>query len=215
MALCLQRVVGATDPLSFEHIVSAIEQGPVTYQALRRLDGASASLKESAWLEAFTEYTAASGFEYRILAAGGSARIMNRGLKAVLEAERENAVEWRKSALTRENYDFALQGESPDGLVQVKLTPRRRDPKLVDGVAWVSPVTGQLVRVEGRLSKSPSFWVRWVNVTRSYIRIRGAAMPSAVESTADIRVAGLSTFSMTYRYAMVDGQRITPPKLAF
>ncbi len=33
-------------------------------------------------------------------------------------------------------------------------------------------------------------------------------MPVAIESTADVRIAGMSTFSMTYDYNMVDGQAV-------
>jgi len=50
--------------------------------------------------------------------------------------------------------------------------------------------------------------VRWVDVSRSYSPMAGAMMPVVVESTADVRIAGVSTFSMTYEYDMVDGQAI-------
>jgi hypothetical protein len=50
--------------------------------------------------------------------------------------------------------------------------------------------------------------VRWVNVSRSYAPVAGAMMPVAVESTADVRIAGMSTFSMTYEYQTVDGQAV-------
>jgi hypothetical protein len=33
-------------------------------------------------------------------------------------------------------------------------------------------------------------------------------MPVAVESTADVRIAGTSMFSMTYDYQMVNGQAV-------
>ena len=33
-------------------------------------------------------------------------------------------------------------------------------------------------------------------------------MPVAIESTADVRIAGMSTFSMAYDYQMVDGRRV-------
>jgi hypothetical protein len=84
----------------------------------------------------------------------------------------------------------------------------------VFGAAILTATSGDLVRVEGRLSKSPSFWVRWVNVSSTYSPIGGAMMPVAIESTADVRIAGESTFSMTYDYHMVDGQAVnTSPKL--
>ncbi len=93
-------------------------------------------------------------------------------------------------------------------MLKMQLTPRRRDSRLVLGSALLTAKSGNLVRVEGRLSKSPSFWVRWVNVSRSYSPIGGSMMPVAVESTADVRIAGMSTFSMTYDYQMVDGQAV-------
>ena len=93
---------------------------------------------------------------------------------------------------------------------------QRRDPRLVLGSALVTATSGNLVRVDGRLSKSPSIWVRWVDVSRSYAPIAGAMMPVAIESTADVRIAGMSTFSMTYDYNMVDGQAVNdspePPR---
>jgi len=90
------------------------------------------------------------------------------------------------------------------------LSPRRRDSRLIDGAALLTAPAGNLVRVEGRLSKSPSFWVRWANVSRSYAPIAGSMMPIAVESTADVRIAGLSTFTMTYDYQMVNDLPVAP-----
>jgi hypothetical protein len=192
-----------------ERFINDIEKDPIPYQAVRRLEASSTKLNESAWMEAFTEYTRERGFQYRVLAQGGSERILNRALKAVLVSEKENIGEWRKGALTRENYDMIFESRTADGLLKVQLNPRRRDSRLLDGVAWLASQTGALVRLEGRLSKSPSFWVRWVSVTRKYAPIHGTMMPTAVESTADVKIAGMSTFTMVYRYAAVDGQTVS------
>src|ERR1051325_6723330 len=184
---------------------------PIAYQATRRLEAASSKLNESAWLDVFTEYDDAGGFRYRVLGEGGSNRIRNRVLLPVLEAEKHSSAsdEWLKAALNRDNYDFNLDGHTPDGMIKVQLNPRRRDVRLVDGAAWLSE-SEQLVWLQGRLSKSPSFWVRWVDVTRQYTRLRDSIVPVAVESVVDVRLAGVSTFSMRYDYAMVNGQKVAP-----
>lgn len=214
LVVSTQRIAGApaeglrAEFAAMERFIDHIEKDPVPYQAVRRLEASSSKLNESAWMEAFTEYSRENGFSYRVLSQGGSERIRNRALKGVLEAERESTARWREGALTRDNYEFDLDSRTPDGLIKVQLNPRRRDSRLLDGAAWLSPQTGQLVRLEGRLSKSPSLWVRWVAVTRRYIPVAGTMMPGAMESTADVRVAGLSTLSMTYKYAMVDGHQI-------
>ena len=167
-------------------------------------------------MEAVTEYDAVSGLTFSIVAQGGSERIRRRVLKAVLEAEQENSApaEWRKGNLSRANYDFDFGGLAGDGMLKMQLKPRRQDSRLVLGSALLTAQSGSLVRVEGRLSKSPSFWVRWVNVSRSYSPFGGSMMPVAMESTADVRIAGMSTFSMTYDYQMVDGQAVnTAPRM--
>jgi len=225
--LSVQGLAGAPAPavpaspseyVAVEKFLSGLEKSPVAYQARRRLEASSLKLKESAWMEVETQYDPAVGLTYSIVAQGGSERIRKRVLYAVLEAEQENSthVEWRKGNLSRASYASDVGGHAGDGMLKMQLTPRRRDPRLVVGSALVTAKSGNLVRVEGRLSKSPSFWVRWVDVSRSYSLVGGAMMPVAIESTADVRIAGMSTFSMTYDYQMVNGQAInaTPKVLA-
>ena len=219
IGLSVQGLAGAPAPAvpasaseygAVERFLADLEKPPVAYQARRRLDASSAKLKESAWLEAVTEYDPAVGLTYSIVAEGGSERIRRRVLNAVLETERENSTgtEWRKANLSRANYAFDFGGDAGNGMLKMQLTPRRRDTRLVLGSALLTARSGDLVRVEGRLSKSPSFWVRWVEVSRSYAPVGGSMMPVAVESTADVRIAGMSTFSMSYDYQMVDGQAV-------
>jgi hypothetical protein len=193
-----------------ERFLEATEKPPVAYHARRRLEASSLKLNESAWLEAVTSYDPARGFTYSIVAQGGSERIRGRVLKAVLAGEQENSTqaEWRKTNLSRANYEFDFGGHAGNGMLKMQLTPRRRDSRLVLGSALVTATSGNLVRVEGRLSKSPSMWVKWVNISRTYSPIAGAMMPVAIESTADVRIAGMSTFAMTYDYQMVDGQAV-------
>jgi hypothetical protein len=217
--LTSQRLAGAPQPavpasssdyVAVERFLAEIEKPPVAYQARRRLEASSAKLKESAWMEALTSYHPAAGLNYTIVAQGGSERIRHRVLKAVLETEQENSTHeaWRKANLSRANYELDFGGYAGDGMLKMQLTPRRRDPRLVLGSALLTASSGNLVRVEGRLSKSPSLWVKWVNISRTYSPIAGAMMPVAIESTADVRIAGMSTFAMTYDYEMVDGQAV-------
>jgi hypothetical protein len=193
-----------------ERFLAQLERPPVAYQARRRLEASSIKLHESAWMEAVTEFDPAGGFQYSIVGQGGSERIVNRVLKKVLETERENAAteEWRKGNLSHANYMFDFGGHAGTGMLRMRLTPRRRDSRLVAGSALLKATSGDLVRVEGRLSKSPSFWVRWVDVSSSYAPVGGAMMPVAIESTADVRIAGMSTFQMTYQYQTVDGRTV-------
>jgi hypothetical protein len=202
--------------VAIERFLSDLEKPPVAYHARRRMEASSSKLNESAWMEAITTYTPGAGFSYDIIAQGGSERIRNRVLSKVLEGEKENSTprEWSRSVLSRDNYDFNLSGRTAEGLVKVQLSPRRRDSRLIDGIAVLAPHSGDLMKVEGRLAKSPSFWVRWAEVSRRYTVLGGAVMPVSIQSTADVRIAGVSKFEMTYEYQTVDGQAIAAsPKI--
>jgi hypothetical protein len=86
----------------------------------------------------------------------------------------------------------------------VSLRPRRKDRSLIDGRMFLTTVNGDLVRVEGRLARSPSFWLTRVNVVRSYRRIDGVVMPVSLETKARLRLLGSSSLRMTYRYSHID-----------
>ena len=76
---------------------------------------------------------------------------------------------------------------------------------LIDGAMTLARDSGELLSIEGRLVKSPSFWTRQVHVTRRYARIAGIRVPVAMESRAKVLVMGASTFDMSYRYLSING----------
>jgi hypothetical protein len=93
----------------------------------------------------------------------------------------------------------------------VTVKPRRKDLLLVDGWIFLRPENGDLVRIEGQLSKSPSFWTRGVHVVRHYERIAGVRLPVALETASNVRIAGKSTFKMRWEYESVNSNRIGHP----
>ena len=135
---------------------------------------------------------------------GGDEGIRKRVLRKVLESEAEMSApaSAAQAALTPANYSM-----TEDASGAVRLTPRRRDVALVDGVARFDP-RGSLVSVEGRLAKSPSFWVRSVDVRRTYQSIAGYTLPVHVTSVADVKLAGRCEFSMWIDYRDVDGRAV-------
>ena len=65
-----------------------------------------------------------------------------------------------------------------------------------------------MLQVEGTLVKRPSFWTRRVDVVRRYARVSGVRVPIEMRSTADVLIAGKSTFTMSYNYEMINGESI-------
>ncbi len=186
---------------------------PTQYRALRHLEARNDHFNRDATMTVWTEGDAA-GFRFEVIAEDGSEYIRNRVFRQTLEAERgmwaSGAL--NRAALTPANYAFEDRGIQPDGLTSVLVKPRRKDLLLIDGAAFFSRDDGDLVRMEGRLSKTPSFWTRHVQVVRSFRRFNGIRMPVAVESTANVLVAGKSSFKMTYEYEFVNGVRVGAPQ---
>jgi hypothetical protein len=197
----LQRFLAVDDPT------------PTQYRALRHLEARNDHFGKRAWMDVWTEGDA-SGFTYRVAGEEGSDYIRDHVFRAVLDIERRA---WASGAcdragVTPANYTFTDRGAQADGLATLAVKPRRNDVLLVDGAIFLNPDDGELVRIEGRLSKTPSFWMRQIDVIRWYRRIAGVRMPVAIESVADVRLAGESTFRMTYEYESINGQTVGAPQ---
>jgi len=189
----------------------APDQDPlVSYRAFRRLTASTRGGKMSASLEAWTTLDPVRGFTYEITAREGSGLIQGRVLVAALDAERDavKATDRDQSALTPANYDFLDISPEDAGVVKMDVRPKRKNVMLVNGALFIDAESADLVRVDGELSKRPSFWTRRVHVTREYERLEGVHVPVSMSSTADVLIVGASTFSMTYRYTEINGKTI-------
>ncbi len=181
----------------------------VQYRAYRRMHARSERFGQEGWLEAWTEMDT-SGFRYSIVSESGSDYIRNKVLREVLRREQElvAAGECRRSELTPDNYEFE-DVEPGEGERYVLIKPKRKDVLLVDGRMVLSLDGGELLRVEGRLSKNPSFWTSLVNVIRHYARLDGVRVPISTESVARVKFAGISHLEVHYEYATINGRPVS------
>ena len=205
--------VGRGNQAVLQRFLALDDPAPAEYRALRHLDASNDHFEKSAWMDVWTEADRSGAFRYRIVTEGGSEYIRTHVFLATLETERRM---WEsgapdRAALTADNYVFEDRGERCDGLAGLTVKPRRRDVLLFEGSIFLRPDDGELMRIEGRLTKAPSFWTRRVEIVRWYQRFAGARMPVALESVASVLIAGRSTFRMSYDYETVNGHRIGTP----
>lgn len=209
----------ASTPATFEPVLhrflSRADEPLVTYRGTRRLEGRNERFNVSGWMEIATELTP-DGFHYRVIDEGGSDLIRGRVFRGMLENEEQIFASGNagRSSFTTTNYDLTAADASEPGLVKLFARPKRKDVTLIDGAVYITETDADLVRVEGRLAKSPSFWTRRVEVVKQYARVAGRRVPVRVESTAQIRFAGTSTMTMTYDYEMINGLKIGPSAVA-
>ena len=57
--------------------------------------------------------------------------------------------------------------------------------------------------------KSPSFWLRDVDVTYKYAHVGDRVVPVEMTSTGRVRMFGRSNFRMVYDYESIDGRPTT------
>ncbi|MGE0448189.1 MAG: hypothetical protein AB7Q29_01250 [Vicinamibacterales bacterium] len=176
------------------------------YRAARRLEATARGHR--GWLDVQTALSPDTGLHYEVTAEGGSGYIRTRVLRSLLDEERRLVAEGKGGvSLSPENYKFSCEGVDENGFAVVALTPLRKDRALVDGHMLLTP-DGDLVRLEGRLAKNPSFWVTRADIVRLYRRINGALVPVSLQTTAQLRLLGASTLQMTYRYSHIDEQPV-------
>ena len=188
----------------------SVREEPLTqYRAYRRMHARSEHFGQEAWLEAWTELDGRA-FTFTVVSETGSDYIRNKVLKAVLKREQELMANGncQRSDLTGDNYEFQDVPQG-DGERYVLLKPKRKDVLLVDGRMVLSQDGTELLRVEGRLSKNPSFWTSLVNIIRHYARVDGVRVPIATESTAKVKFAGLSHLDVHYEYQTINGRPVT------
>jgi len=179
------------------------------YRALRRMHAKSEKFNHEGWMEAWTELDA-RGFRYEIVSERGSDTVRKKVLRALLEREKELVEKGQpeRSDLTPDNYTFATETAGP-GCRYILIKAKRKDVTLVDGRIVLSEDGREVLRVEGMLSKNPSFWTNSVNVTRHYARLDGVRVPIATESIAKVKLAGLSKLDVEYEYESINGRPVS------
>jgi hypothetical protein len=200
----------ATVEPALRRFLSRPDEPLTQYRAVRHLEASNARFNLSATLDAATELQPDGRFTYSIVRETGSEYIRTKVLHPLLEHEVEVAGGGDPSrfAISVGNYELTPGELADDGTVKLLVKPRRRDVGLIDGAVFVTTADADMVRVEGRLVKNPSFWTTRVDLVRSYGRVAGIRVPVRLDTIAHIRFAGVSTMSMTYDYETINGRPV-------
>lgn len=194
---------------SFERVLAKSNGvAPPPYRALRHMEGGIAGSERHGWLEVWTEYKPGRGFTYEVIREGGSEYVRNKILRHMLESEQDLIAAGKRlrASFESKNYEFEDGGMTESGLQQILLRPAKKSDGILNGVALVDPGTGFVTQLKGRLVKSPSFWVRDIDVTYKFACVGGHMVPVEMTSTGRVRMFGRSNFRMTYEYVSIDGR---------
>lgn len=189
-----------SESLSLNQIVSRVEQARaaqrdhnVAYTVEREYQLAPAgATKPSADVVADVSFFPPSEKQYVIVKSEGNDR--GAGIvRRILDHEVAMANDWQPHAVSSANYDFALLGrQAIDGreCYVLQLSPKRDAVELVRGKAWVDAADFSIRRIAGETAKSPSFWVKKLNVTINFGQVSGVWLETSTQAVADVRLAG-------------------------
>ena len=96
-------------------------------------------------------------------------------------------------AIVESNYNFSFRNiEDLDGrkVYTFVLKPRRKESGLFKGKIFIDTQTGHILRARGKLSKSPSWWIKRVDFTQDYIDIGEFTMPLETRLLTQVRIVG-------------------------
>jgi hypothetical protein len=204
----------ADSGVTADHFETALARfnnaAPPAYRAFRRLEAGNPSSGKDGWLEVWTEHRRGAGLTYTVLSEGGYEYVRDKVLRKILKAEQELIAAGKplRAPIVPRNYEVEDGGLTGSGLRRLLLHPARKSDGIVRGAAFIEPAGGQIVRIEGRLTKSPSFWVRDVDVTWKFTRVGDTMVPTELSSSARVLFYGRQPFKMTYRYESIEGRRL-------
>jgi len=207
----LYSVVNA--PLPVEQVVKRLEEKNAErtaalkqYEATRiyRMQYRGFPSDRDAEMVIHMAYRAPNSREFRVVSQTGSKLIIDRVFKKLLEGEQEAADEENRqhTALTTENYDFALAGYEPapeGGRYVLNLTPRTKNKFLYRGKIWVDAKDFAVVRIKGEPGKNPSFWIKKTDVEHSYEKVGDFWLPAQNRTESVVRLGGVARLSIEYK----------------
>jgi hypothetical protein len=107
-----------------------------------------------------------------------------------------------ETAITDANYKINYKGQDTVNgkLVHVfQLKPRHKVPGLIKGKIYLDAYTGSMVRAEGSIAKSPSFFVKKVDFTQDFQDIGGFTVPTELRSVSKARIIGRAVVNIFHR----------------
>ncbi|MFZ0285024.1 MAG: hypothetical protein WAL32_07315 [Terriglobales bacterium] len=134
----------------------------------------------------------------------GDGFVKNNVILRVLQSEVDHVQkdDPAATALSDSNYKFSYKGTAelqnrPIHVFQVK--PRVNRPGLFKGKIYLDASTGSMVRAEGRLSKSPSLFIKRIEFVQDYKEFGPFTFPVHIHSEARTRVVGRAVVDI-YHY---------------
>ena len=167
----------------------------VSYSATTRISAQLPETSQHGEFELERHYSAPRTLEFKAVSFTGDSFVKSNIITRLLQSEVDHVQKDDNSltAITPANYKFSYKGTSQlDGrTVHVyQLKPRQKRVGLFKGRLYLDAYTGSLVRAEGSVVKSPSFFIKKIEFVQDYTDIGSFTLPVHIHSEARTRLVG-------------------------
>jgi hypothetical protein len=210
-------VVNSSTPAAtaFERFIANQQPRSPTSVETIEIEASVPKLNKSGRLRAIRRTLSMHHPEYQILEISGDSMVNHQLIVRYLHAD-ERAAELNdgSTAITPANYKFRYVGDVQlgDDLAYVfRIVPYKKGQGLINGVLWIDGNTGIAIRVSGYLVKSPSIFLKRVNMTRENHLRDGIVEARITHLLIDTRLVGSARIVAIERpTAVLETARPTP-----
>lgn len=157
-------------------------------------------LKKQGHLRAIRRINEAGDADYQVLESAGDRTVRQQVIARYLSAQVTAAeIPAATVAISPANYDFRYKGIVKRGetvAYAFQIKPRKKRLGLMSGELWLDE-TGAAIRQSGYLVKSPSLFVRRVDIVRETVLADGIAQMQTTHLSIDTRLVGLADLTVT------------------
>ena len=173
------------------------------YTGVRRYRFENKNFNKRAELTTHVACDSSGAKTFEVTAESGSLFVRRHIIRRMIDAEREASQkgEHEQTRIVPDNYDFRLIGtDTLDGRRSyvLEISPKTQNRFLIRGRVWVDADDFAIARIEGQPAKSPSFWIRSVQVVQRYERIGPFWLPVMNESKAEVKIFGATEVVIEY-----------------
>lgn len=158
------------------------------------IEAALPTLKKTGRLRAIRTLFPIGHPEYQVLEIAGDATVRNQVIVRYISADEKSAeVSGGSVALTSANYKIQYAGtvRLDNRLAYAfRVIPRKKRAGLINGVLWIDGETGIALRETGYLAKTPSVFLKRINVTRENHLQNGVVATRITHISAETRLVG-------------------------
>lgn len=176
----------------------------VGYTATSVIDAELPDSAQKAEFEVKRHYTAPSELEFTPLRSTGDKFVKTNIIVRLLQSEVDHVQKQEQSqtAIDSDNYKFSYKGTTelngiPVHVYDVK--PHHRRIGLFKGKIYLDNATGHLLRAQGTITKTPSFFIKKIKFTQDYATVAGFTLPTHIHSEADTRLVGKAVVEVYHR----------------